>query len=238
MADDFEDWSAPPAASFELISDFVLFAGDGVRSWKVMAKYNRVHAVHAAVESAVAAMKDDGRGGIAWHTQGAGKSYTMVFFVNKLHRDARFANPTIVAVTDRTDLDNSCSALSPAPTSRHLACRRSGSPETRRELRREHQARAARRDACLVHRDAHRKCRPLDAARGSATTYLSACARRRKIEPPVPIYYESRPIKIEIEDRARLAEVEEILEEEEQEAASKLVTNWGQAREGSRRRLG
>ncbi len=41
-----------------------------------------------------------------WHTQGAGKSYTMVFFVNKLRRDPRFANPTVVAVTDRTDLDN------------------------------------------------------------------------------------------------------------------------------------
>ena len=51
-------------------------------------------------------MKGDHRGGIVWHTQGAGKSYTMVFFANKLRRDERFANPTVVAVTDRTDLDD------------------------------------------------------------------------------------------------------------------------------------
>ena len=51
-------------------------------------------------------MGGDRRGGIVWHTQGAGKSYTMVFFVNKLRHDPRFANPTIVAVTDRTDLDD------------------------------------------------------------------------------------------------------------------------------------
>ena len=53
-----------------------------------------------------AAMGGDERGGVVWHTQGAGKSYTMVFFVSKLRRDPRFGNPTIVAVTDRTDLDN------------------------------------------------------------------------------------------------------------------------------------
>ena len=56
--------------------------------------------------------------GIVWHTQGAGKSYTMVFFVNKLRRDARFGNPTIVAVTDRTDLDDQ---LAGTFTATHLA---------------------------------------------------------------------------------------------------------------------
>ncbi len=71
-----------------------------------MAKYHQVDAVHAAVESVAVAMGGDRRGGIVWHTQGAGKSYTMVFFANKLRHDSRFANPTIVAVTDRTDLDD------------------------------------------------------------------------------------------------------------------------------------
>ena len=94
-----------PARFLELIGDFLLFESDGARTWKVMAKYHQVDAVHAAVESVAAAMADDRRGGLVWHTQGAGKSYTMVFFVNKLRRDARFANPTVVALTDRTDLD-------------------------------------------------------------------------------------------------------------------------------------
>jgi type I restriction enzyme, R subunit len=95
-----------PARFLELIRDFTFFETDGAKSWKVLAKYHQVDAVHAAVESVAAAMEGDGRGGIVWHTQGAGKSYTMVFFVNKLRRDPRFANPTIVAVTDRNDLDN------------------------------------------------------------------------------------------------------------------------------------
>ena len=51
-------------------------------------------------------MDGDGRAGVVWHTQGAGKSYSMVFYVTKLRRDPRFENPTIVCVTDRNDLDN------------------------------------------------------------------------------------------------------------------------------------
>src|ERR1700740_301594 len=91
-----------PERFLELIRDFVLFETDGAKTWKVMAKYHQVHAVDAAVESAAEAMVSARRGGLVWHTQGAGKSYTMVFFVNKLRHDERFANPTVVAVTDRT----------------------------------------------------------------------------------------------------------------------------------------
>ncbi len=72
-----------PARFLELIRDFIVFVSDGAQTWKVMAKYNQVHAVHAAVESVAVATDDDGRGGIVWHTQGAGKSYTMVFFANQ-----------------------------------------------------------------------------------------------------------------------------------------------------------
>jgi type I restriction enzyme R subunit len=107
-----------PARFLELIRDFVFFETDGARTWKVMAKYHQVHAVNAAVESVAQAMAGDRRGGLVWHTQGAGKSYTMVFFVNKLRRDDRFANPTVVAVTDRTDLDNQ---LADTFTATHLA---------------------------------------------------------------------------------------------------------------------
>jgi type I restriction enzyme, R subunit len=126
-----------PSALLELIRDFVFFESDGARTWKVLAKYHQVAAVHAAVESVAAAMGGDHRGGVVWHTQGAGKSYTMVFFVNKLRRDPRFGNPTIVAVTDRTDLDDQ---LADTFTATHLApaCRRAeeitGGPESLHEL--------------------------------------------------------------------------------------------------------
>lgn len=95
-----------PGAFLDIVRNFVAFETDGSRTWKVMAKYHQVHAVNAAVESVAAAMGGDRRGGLVWHTQGSGKSYTMSFFVAKLRRDSRFRNPTIVCVTDRTDLDN------------------------------------------------------------------------------------------------------------------------------------
>ena len=106
------------ARFLELIHDFLFFETDGARTWKVLAKYHQVHAVNAAIESVAQGMEGDRRGGLVWHTQGAGKSYTMVFFVNKLRRDPRFANPTVVAATDRTDLDNQ---LADTFTSTHLA---------------------------------------------------------------------------------------------------------------------
>ena len=54
---------------------------------------------------------EDRRGGLVWHTQGSGKSFTMGFFVTKLRRDPRFSNPTVVMVTDRTDLDSQLAQL-------------------------------------------------------------------------------------------------------------------------------
>ena len=96
-----------PERFLDLIQNFVLFESDGSRTSKILAKYHQVDAVHKAVESTHAAMSgDDKRAGVVWHTQGAGKSYTMVFYAQMLRRDPRFANPTIVAVTDRIDLDD------------------------------------------------------------------------------------------------------------------------------------
>jgi type I restriction enzyme R subunit len=126
-----------PARFLDLIRNFVLFETDGARTWKVMAKYHQVHAANAGVESVARAMGGDRRGGLVWHTQGAGKSYTMVFFVSKVRRDPRFGNPTIVAVTDRTDLDDQ---LAQTFTGTHLepSCRQaaeiSGGPDSLHSL--------------------------------------------------------------------------------------------------------
>jgi type I restriction enzyme R subunit len=95
-----------PTSFLRLISDYVLFESDGAKTSKVLAKYHQVDAVEKAVEAAHEAMNGDGRAGVVWHTQGSGKSYSMVFFSQILRRDLRFKNPTIVAVTDRVDLDN------------------------------------------------------------------------------------------------------------------------------------
>lgn len=75
---------------------------------KRVAKYHQYWAVNAAVESTVQASRPDGdrRGGVVWHTQGSGKSFEMVFYAAKIMRDSRMANPTLVFITDRNDLDD------------------------------------------------------------------------------------------------------------------------------------
>lgn len=94
-----------PATFLDLIRNYMLFEESGGKLAKIAAKYHQVDAVNRAVEATAEAMGADGRAGVVWHTQGSGKSYSMVFYVGKLRRDARFENPTIVALTDRIDLD-------------------------------------------------------------------------------------------------------------------------------------
>ncbi len=78
---------------------------------KKIAGYHQFRAVRAARQSVKAALKrpagrGDGRGGVIWHTQGSGKSLTMLMLSGALIGDPELANPTIVVVTDRNDLDN------------------------------------------------------------------------------------------------------------------------------------
>jgi len=268
----------PPGRFLELIRDFVLFESDGARTWKVMAKYHQVHAVQAAVESVAAAMAGDRRGGLVWHTQGAGKSYTMVFFANKLRRDPRFSNPTVVAVTDRADLDNQ---LAETFTRTHLAAASAqadeitGGPGSLHELLKvpaggvvfttiqkfappsgagEMPELSKRRNIVVMADEAHRSQyarfaenitlalpnatrigftgTPVESADRSTRLvfgdYVSVYRMRQAQEDhaTVPIFYESRQIPLDIADPDRLAEVEEVLEAEEQDAASRLVTAW------------
>jgi type I restriction enzyme R subunit len=91
----------------DLIQNFVVFSDeDGVLA-KRIAKYHQFWAVRAAVESTVeAATQGDGRAGVVWHTQGSGKSLEMLFYAGKVMRHPRMANPTLVLLTDRNDLDD------------------------------------------------------------------------------------------------------------------------------------
>ena len=74
---------------------------------KKIAGYHQFHAVQAAVESVVAASDTSGtkKGGVVWHTQGAGKSIEMACLAGRLIAEPRLENPTLVMVTDRQDLD-------------------------------------------------------------------------------------------------------------------------------------
>ena len=90
----------------DFIKSFCLFEEDG-EIIKKIAAYHQFHAVRIAVERVVEASKPDGdrKGGVVWHTQGAGKSIEMACLAGKLLSDPRLQNPTLVMVTDRQDLD-------------------------------------------------------------------------------------------------------------------------------------
>ena len=92
----------------DLIRSFIVFEDDGKTISKKVAQYHQFHAVRKALATAVdaAASDGDGKGGVLWHTQGSGKSLTMLFFAGKLIAHPAMATPTIVMLTDRTDLDD------------------------------------------------------------------------------------------------------------------------------------
>lgn len=93
----------------DLIIDYVAFEiVDGVVKSKKLAGYHQFHAVRKALASVerAAAEGGGGRGGVVWHTQGSGKSLTMLFFVRQLQLARSLKNPTVVLVTDRNDLDD------------------------------------------------------------------------------------------------------------------------------------
>lgn len=95
------------ARFLDFLQNFVTFEHDGGAVHKKVAAYHQFHAVRSAVnETARAAGKGgDRRVGVVWHTQGSGKSLTMLFYARKLVLDARMENPTLVVLTDRNDLD-------------------------------------------------------------------------------------------------------------------------------------
>jgi len=90
----------------DYIENFVLFEDDGKNIIKKIAGYHQFHAVRAGVDSIIqASLNKTKRGGVVWHTQGSGKSITMVCLTTKLVKEPKMKNPTVVIVTDRNDLD-------------------------------------------------------------------------------------------------------------------------------------
>ncbi len=114
-----------------LIRDFIVFEDDGAGLAKKMAGYHQYHAVEVAVDETLRAAQlgderdsendrtepkaqnrkpggvpGDRRIGVVWHTQGSGKSLTMAFYAGRIIREPAMANPTVVVLTDRNDLDD------------------------------------------------------------------------------------------------------------------------------------
>ncbi|POR51923.1 type I restriction endonuclease subunit R [Bosea psychrotolerans] len=95
-----------PANLLDLIRNFVMFETIDGRRIKKLARYQQFVAVGKAIERIRTAVNPQRRGGVIHHTQGSGKSLTMVFLATKLRRLAEAENPTLVIVTDRNDLDD------------------------------------------------------------------------------------------------------------------------------------
>ena len=88
----------------DIIKNFICFSNEGINTYKILAGYHQYFAVRKAVESTKKATVTDGKGGVFWHTQGSGKSLSMVFYAHLLQE--ALDSPTIVVLTDRNDLDD------------------------------------------------------------------------------------------------------------------------------------
>lgn len=96
-----------PSHYLDLVKSFTVFEDDGVQVIKKVAGYHQFHAVNKAVHATIQASSTDGdqRVGVVWHTQGSGKSLSMLFYAGKIIQHSAMNNPTIIVLTDRNDLD-------------------------------------------------------------------------------------------------------------------------------------
>ena len=97
----------PKARLLDIIRNFIVFQDVKGKTVKILAGYHQYFAVRKAVESTRKALREKSRKvGVVWHTQGSGKSLSMVFYTGIIVSDPEFSNPTIVVLTDRNDLDS------------------------------------------------------------------------------------------------------------------------------------
>lgn len=88
----------------DIIKNFICFSKESSGDSKILAGYHQYFAVKKAIGSTKKATETDGKGGVFWHTQGSGKSLSMVFYAKQLQ--LALQSPTIVVITDRNDLDD------------------------------------------------------------------------------------------------------------------------------------
>ena len=98
------DGMLPKERLIDIVRNFICFNDSSDKIVKILAGYHQYFAVRKAVERAVEAVAGNGKIGVFWHTQGSGKSLSMVFFAHLVQQ--RLDSPTIVVITDRNDLDD------------------------------------------------------------------------------------------------------------------------------------
>ena len=98
-----------PATLLDILRDFVVYELEQGRLVKKLPRYQQYRAVTAAMRRILTETNPEDRGGVVWHTQGSGKSLTMLWLATKIRREPRLANADIAVVTDRTQLDKQIS---------------------------------------------------------------------------------------------------------------------------------
>ncbi len=109
----------PKERLLDIIQNFIMFKESEEKTIKILAGYHQYFAVNKAIiRTSKALAEKSNKIGVVWHTQGSGKSFSMVFYAGSIIRNPEFNNPTIVVLTDRNDLDGqlyntfcSCSRL-------------------------------------------------------------------------------------------------------------------------------
>ena len=98
-----------PATLLDILRDFVVYEPEQGRVIKKLPRYQQYRAVKSAMRRILSETRPEERGGVVWHTQGSGKSLTMLWLATKIRREPFLANADIVVVTDRTQLDKQIS---------------------------------------------------------------------------------------------------------------------------------
>ncbi len=97
----------PKERLLDIIRNFIVFQEINGKTVKILSGYHQYFAVRkAALRTQQAIEKNDKKVGVVWHTQGSGKSLSMVFYAGLIVTNPQFSNPTIVVLTDRNDLDS------------------------------------------------------------------------------------------------------------------------------------
>ncbi|WP_267161707.1 type I restriction endonuclease subunit R [Halovenus salina] len=257
----------------DLIENFIVFSEVDGQPVKMLAGYHQFYGVREAVKSAKETQGDDlGRIGVYWHTQGSGKSLSMVYFVRKIRRSSDFGNPTFVVVTDRNELDEqithtfsdagyNVSWADTIPDLRDKLDRQAGGLifttiqkfQTQKDER-EHPVVNEREDVIVMADEAHRSqtkelgenlrdalpnasfigftATPIhdgdNATRMTFGEYVSQYTIDRSEEDgsTVPIYYESRFAKLQLNKEAISESVRELLDSGDEDLENQLVEKW------------
>ena len=187
-----------PATLLDILRDYVVYEPEQGRIVKKLPRHQQYRAVTAAMSRILSGRRPQDRGGVVWHTQGSGKSLTMLWLATKLRRDPRLSNATIVTVTDRTQLDDQIAST----------FQRCGfpAPERIERSRPEPEARRARRPT-----RAPQQAEPLDLQtaliRGGSRTMMTTIQKFEEVlttpEGPLTVLNDSSQVIVMVDEAHR-----------------------------------